>query len=151
MAETLKVRQALEVSGDVMEGDLESSQSLSLTVGQVNAYRSNIVADDYGVETMWGSTGGGVTAYSYGYIYSSHEVWVELRSSHASPEYALIKVPANVLTALPSEIGAQASAARLDGAALVDGTDYDAVDRIQVQRDAADGEGDATVSLYLFA
>jgi hypothetical protein len=150
MAETLRVRQGLEVSGQLLEGSLEASQSFTLTSGSAYISQSVIVADNYGTATLWAGASAPLTTFTYGYIYSDQDIYVQLKTDHGTPEYLLMLVPANTLVFLPGTAGGGTSA-RLDGAVLVDGTDYDAVVEIKAGRDAADDEGDATVSLYLFA
>jgi hypothetical protein len=108
-----------------------------------------IVADNYGTVTLWTTTDGGLTTFTHGWIFSDQDVVVELRTDNVSPEYASIFVKANVLTAITAKTSGNTTET-LDGAILVDGTDFDDVDRIEVQRDVADAIGDATVDLILF-
>lgn len=108
------------------------------------------VADNFGTATPWTTGDGGLTTFSFGLILSNQDVWVELRNDDSGvPEFVQLFVKANVPTFLPAKVGG-GTTERLDGAVLVDNTDYADVNRIEVQRDAADGVGDATVDLYLF-
>jgi len=107
------------------------------------------VADNFGTKIPWTTLDGGLTAYAFGLIISDQDLFVELRNTVGTPQFALVKVKAGVPTFIPGIVGATTTE-KLDGAVLVSGTDFQVVDRIEVQRDAADGVGDATVDLYLF-
>jgi len=150
MAVTLKIRQALIVDGREVEGSTLTSQSISLSSGQQYTVEGKTIADDYGEDVLWATGDGGLDTFTHGFIKSDQDVFVELQTDNATPEYILLEVKANVLTPLPGKAGGDDTES-IDGSDLVDGTDYDDVDQIRVQRNAADAQGDATVSLYLFA
>lgn len=151
MAVTLEVRQALIIDGRVVTGSKISNQSVTLTNGQAYVVESKTIADAYGEDALWASGDGGLDTFTNGWVYSDQDIVLQLRNDDTStPEYALLFVRANELTAIPAKIGG-GTADRLDGAALVDNADYADVDLIEVQRDAADGSGDAAVTLALFS
>lgn len=150
MAVTLKLQQVLKINGFVIEGSPSIEQEITLATGQLLQVLDKVVPDDYGSEVLWTAGEGGMTAYTHGFLFSDQDVWVELKTDNATPEYVLLEVKANILTALPAKAGGD-SVESLDAALLVDGTDYDDVARIEVQRNAADGVGDAIVDLFLFA
>ncbi len=124
--------------------------SISFTAGAVFALDGMVIPDNYSQATLWQTGQGNVTTFEFGLLISDVDLWVQLRNDDSgAAEYALIFVKAN----LPFYFGGKSGAGttdRLDGAVLVDNTDYADVDQIQVQRDVADAVGDATVALYLF-
>lgn len=150
MAHTLKLRQALIVDGQVVLGDKNVDQDITLSTGRAYCSTQVTVADNYGTATLWTTGDGGLTTFTHGFILSDQDLVVELRTDNGTPEYASIFVKANVLTFIPAKTSGNTTET-LDGAILVDGTDFDDVDRIEVQRDVADAIGDATVDLWLFA
>ena len=97
-------------------------------------------------QLMWTTLNGGITTYTQGLIISDQDLVVELRTDNGTAEFVLLKVKANQPQWLPAVVGGNTTES-LDGAALVDGTDFDDVDRIEVQNE---GTTAATVSLYLF-
>ena len=149
MAIELKVRQALVVNGNVVVGDRLNDTTITLASGQQFCATDVTVADNYGTALLWTSGDGGMTSYSHGWVYSDKDVVIELRSDNGTAEFVLMFVEADVLTALPAEIGGDTTES-LDGAILVDGTDHDTVDRVEVQNNVADAIGDASVSIFLF-
>lgn len=151
MAETLKLRQAVEVSGLEVVGDRLVSRSTALTTGQHYAVQSKVIADNYGEDVLWAAGDGGLDTFTHGFIFSTHDVWVQLRNDDTgAAEYVRLFVPANVLAFLPPKIAGNTTDA-FDGAVLVDNTDYADTDQIEVMRDAASGAGSAVVELHLFA
>lgn len=98
-------------------------------------------------QVLWTSGNGGVTTFTRGLLITDQDLYIERRNDDSgTPEYVLELIEANT----PYWFGAQTgggTSERLDGAALVDNTDYADVDRIEVQNP---GSTAATVSLYLF-
>ena len=129
------------------------ADSVDLTVGgQVFDTGNVTIADNYGQDILWQSGNGGMDGFDYLLFISNADVWIEIsNTTPATDERSLFFVPANALMALPSRNmgGFASTTSRLDGAALVDGTDYGDITEIRVQRDAADLAGDATVRLVL--
>lgn len=147
---TLAVRQALIVDGNVVEGATTTDQAISLTLGRAYTVLDVTVADNYGEDILWQASDGGIDEFTHCYIYSTQDIWVALRNDASSAEFVRLFIPANILAWLPGRVGGDGTNA-FDGAALAEGTDWDHVDRVEVYRDAADGQGDASVSLFMFA
>lgn len=129
---------------------------IELTVdGQVYDTGNVTIADNFGTAVLWDATAGsngGISSFDHLFFTSNADVWIELVNTvPATDERAYIFVPANTYLVLPSRyIGALATnTSRLDGANLVEATDFDEITQIKVQRDEADGVGDATVRLML--
>lgn len=150
MAIELKFVQALYVGDDLLIGSATSKQSITLSSGQSYVIQDKTIADNYGEDILWASGDGGLDNYTHGFIYSDQDLIVELKTDNGTPEYVLLEVKANVIASLPAIAGGNTTES-IDGAVLVDGTDYDDVVQISIQRDVADAVGDATVSLFLFA
>lgn len=150
MAIELKFVQALYVGDDLLIGSDTSKQSITLSSGQSYVIQDKTIADNYGEDILWASGDGGLDNYTHGFIYSDQDLIVELKTDNGTPEYVLLEVKANVIASLPAIAGGNTTES-IDGAVLVDGTDYDDVVQIRIQRDVADAVGDATVSLFLFA
>lgn len=150
MAIELKFVQALYVGDDLLIGSATSKQSITLSSGQSYVIQDKTIADNYGEDILWASGDGGLDNYTHGFIYSDQDLIVELKTDNGTPEYVLLEVKANVIASLPAIAGGNTTES-IDGAVLVDGTDYDDVVQIRIQRDVADAVGDATVSLFLFA
>jgi len=146
---TLKLKQALIIDGKVVEGSEHTPTTITLANGGYHSAQDIVVADAFGTATLWTTLGGGLTTYTHGFIISNKDGKVELRTDNGTPEFVLLEVKAGVLTFLPGIVGGDTTES-LDGAILVDGTDFDDVDRIEFQRDAAESSGDALVSLHLF-
>lgn len=150
MAVTLNLRQAIKVDGLVLTGDELVDQSITLTTGQHYAVQAKVVADNYGEDVLWATGDGGLDTFTYGFVFSDQDIWIQLRNDDAgAAEYVRLFIPANTLGFLPGKCAGNTSDA-FDGAVLVDDTDYADTDQIEVMRDAADGIGDATVDLHLF-
>ena len=132
-------------------GSLTTPVEVTLTDGLVHETRA-IVADDYGVETLWTKGDGNLDTFEFLWFLSDADVVLELRTDMAADEYILLPIKASVPFILAGDDAAgHDTATRLDGSALVEATDYAQVDRITVGRDAADAAGDATVHLVLGA
>ena len=123
--------------------------TLSLTNGTV--YRTSVVIPDaYGTDVVWQTGGGGFDSFELGLIVSNQDLALEFRTDAGTAGYATTLLKANVPYYFSPKLGT-ANAATLDGDELVDDTDYNDVDRISVQRNVADNQGDALVRLWLFA
>lgn len=123
----------------------------TITNGHVYEVRGQC-DDDYGTATLWATGDGDMDKFELLYIISDADVYIEMRTDMGTPEYTLFEIKANVPTILTSDnVGAQAAAARLDAAVLVEDTDFAQVDRIVVQRDVAADAGDALVHMVLFS
>lgn len=132
-------------------GSLATPFHFDITNGLVHEVRA-IVADDYGVEKLWGTGDGNLDNFELLWFLSDVDVFLELRSDMAADEFILIEVKADVPLILTSDdMAGHDTASRLDGAVLVEATDYAQVDQITVGNDAADAAGDAKVHLVLFA
>jgi hypothetical protein len=97
-------------------------------------------------QLMWTTLNAGVTTFTQGLLITDQDLYIELRTDNGTPEYVLLWVKANTPFWFSGRVGGNTTES-LDGAILVDGTDYDDVDRIEVQND---GTTAATISLYLF-
>ena len=110
---------------------------------------SNIVVpDDYGVVTLWDSGDVGLTDFSIAFLVTDKPLVLELHSSGGNRSLA-IKLVADV----PYYIHGSGILTSNSGSIVSDGsetTDFDSVDRIRVQRNVADGNGDASVNWYIF-
>lgn len=105
------------------------------------------LAASSGGQSMWTTGNGGITTFTRGLIISDQDIFVERRNDDSgAAEFSLELIEANV----PFWFGAKTGAGtteRLDGATLVDNTDFADVDRIECQNE---GTTAAIVSLYLF-
>lgn len=146
---SLKLTFQADVDSKLLHGDKFTPIEISLS-NPVYRVEQTTVADNYGTKTLWTTGDGGITTFSFGLIISTQDLWVAFRNDDSgTPEYVKIFIKANVPTFIPAKAGGNTTES-LDGAVLVDNTDYADVDRIEVQRDAADGVGDAVVDFYLF-
>lgn len=151
---TLTIRREVKLVDDagndiVTLGDrFEPLEEITTVSGEYYLHKA-VIADNYGRETLWQSSVGGISDFRLLYIEADAQVHVELRTDNATPEYALFKCgPGTPLMFTANDLGADAVES-LDGAALVEGTDFDQINRIVVQRDEAESEGDANVTILL--
>ena len=151
---TLTVYQKVELTlpdGELFEiGSLITPKTLTLTNG--NKYdTTKTIADNYGKDVLWATGYGGMDTFEVALVYSDTDVVLELKTDNATPEYVLIAIQGGVWHVLltTDNVGGDTTES-LDGAALVDGTDYDQIAQINVQNDAAEAAGDAVVRLILF-
>ena len=151
MSTTLKLLRRLKYDGGLdIFGSERVAVDLTITNGTEFSVTDVIVADNFGTVTLWTAGNGGITTFELGWIISSHDGFMELRNDDSgTPEFMLVFVKANVPTPVPPFFGSSTSA-RIDGADLINNTDYADTDRIQFQREAADGVGDASIDIYLF-
>lgn len=143
---TIKVAHEVTIDGVSLTGASRLNLTTLSDVTSVDFCVQDIsVAATNTSQILW-STGNGVTTFLRGLLITDQDLVIELRTDNGSPEYVLLFVDANVPFWFTGNAGGNTTES-LDGAALVDGTDYDDVDRIEVQNE---GSSAATVSLYLF-
>jgi len=130
-------------------GSASPANTLTLTNGR--KYEAIVqIADDYTADTIWETGDGGMATFEVLLLYSDNAIVLELRSDVAGDEFVLLKLQGGVWHMLTTDdIGGYPTATRLDGAVLVEDTDFAQVDQINVQRDVADAIGDAEVHLIL--
>lgn len=155
MTQVLQLSLAVLGENERKFGEKRSPSNFTVD-GKVYDTGNIVVADNFGTAVLWditaGSNGGLSTGFDWLLFTTNADVFLELVNAvPATDERALIFVPANTYVILPSRyIGAVATnTSRLDGANMVEATDYDEITQIKVQRDEADGVGDATVRLML--
>ena len=132
-------------------GHLTVPEEFTITNGHI--YEAwTTVEDDYDYETLWAKGDGDMDTFELLYLVSDADVYVELKTDMGTAEYALIEVKANIPLILTSDnIGANVTGARLDGALLVEDTDFAQVIEIVVQRDVVADAGDAKVQMVMFS
>lgn len=142
----------VKITHEVSIGGVTVTNNANLTATTLSALtsfdfcvRDLSVAASNTSQVLWAS-GNGVTSFTAGLLVSSQDLYLELRNSLGTPEYTLIEIKAGV----PYWFGAHnggGTTERADGSALTDGTDFENIDRIEVQNE---GSSAATVSLFLF-
>ena len=107
---------------------------------------SEVVPDEYGVVTLWEQGDGGITNFDFGYIETDQDCLVELHD--ASSGISVVRpLKAGVPWYIHNEkVKAAANDILTDQTQT---TSFDKVDRIKVQRNVADNEGDARVRFVL--
>ena len=111
-----------------------------------------MVADDYGVETLWTTGDGNLDTFEFLWFLSDANVFLEFRTDMGTEEFLVLPVQANVPFILVRDDAAgHTTTTRLDGSQLVEDTDWAQIDKIAVCRNEADAAGDATVHLVLGA
>lgn len=154
MATTVEITTHLKVTvgGVVKEyGSKLLPVEFDITEGHVYEVRT-LVADDYDTAILWATGDGDMDNFKLLYIISDADIYIELRSDMGTAEYALFEVKAGVPLIFASDnMGAQAAAARLDGAILVEDTDFAQIDQIVAGRDVADAAGDAQIYMVLLS
>jgi hypothetical protein len=143
---TIKVYHEVTIDNVTLTGDRLSPITLSDVTKLAYCVQDVAVAVSSTSLILWTTGSAGITTFTRGLIVSDQDLYVELRTDNASAEFAIVKVEANQPTWLGAVSGGSTTEA-LDGATLVDGTDFDDVDRIEVQNE---GTTAATVSLFLF-
>ena len=106
-----------------------------------------IVADNYTAVTMWTAGDSGVSNFDVGIILSDQAVLAEFRSTAGTPDYAAIGIAANVPFIFSSDDFVAITSAIVSTTVQTSTT---LLDRIVVQRNVANGQGDADVTLMLF-
>lgn len=150
---TVEITQHLKVTvgGVVKEyGSLTTPVEMDLTNDHVYEVRTQI-DDDYLDEVIWTTGDGAVDTFELLWFVSDADVFLELRNTMVGDEFILIECKANVPILISSDdIAGHDTATRFDDAQLIEATDWDQCDQVSVQRNVADGAGDATVHLVLF-
>ena len=99
---------------------------------------------------IWQTGQGNLDDFELLWFVSDADVFLELRNTHSTDEFILIKCVANIPLILSAdEIAGYQTSTRIDDGQLVEATDWDQCDQITVQRNVADAAGDATVHLVL--
>jgi hypothetical protein len=142
---TIKVYHEITVDGKTITGDRLAATTLSDVTNMV-AYLTVSVAATNTSQVLWATTNAGITTFTRACIISDQDIFVELRNDNGTAEYAIILVEANTPFWIGAELGADTTESA-DGAALVDGTDFDDIDRIEVQNE---GSTAANVQLLMF-
>lgn len=131
------------------DNDQFTRTTINLTNGDV-LHVKRTVADAYGNDVLWEDGAGGFDSFELGLIVSNQDLAVELRNDNGTADAVLVFIEANIPFYFGPSLGAASGSEAVDGSDLEDNTDYHTVDQIAVQRDEADGEGDAEVELWLF-
>lgn len=149
---TLAIRQALIVDGNIEQGDVHASTTISLTAGQSYVVEDLVVEDGFGETKIWETGEGGMTLFEKGYILSDIDCWVQLENDDtgSNTEKIRFQLFAGIITPLPPKFGGN-TVDETDGVAWSDNTEFADCKEIWVHNDNAADGGDATVSLYLFA
>lgn len=141
---------------DILQGKMDFGDKrtpVNRTVdGKVFDTGSQVIADNFGNATIWQTTQGGLAGFDHLLFWCDVDVFLELANTTPNPdERAIIFVPGGTLVSLPSRYiaGYASNTSRLDGANMVEATDYDDILEIRIQRDEADAVGDATYRLVL--
>jgi len=146
MAE-IKVYHEVTVGGKTLVGDRLVGVTLSDITKVAYCVQEVSIAISNTSQLMWSSGNGGITTFTRGLIISDQDIYVEFRNDDTGTvEFGLFLMEANQ----PYWFGAKGgfnTTESLDGAALVDNTDFADIDRIEVQNE---GSTAAVVSLYLF-
>ncbi len=152
MAENISITWFWEIVGkpDVRGGSKATPITFSLTNG-TPSYDEKILADNYTADVLWTAGEGGKDTFELMMIVSDVAVFIGIRNDAGSPEYAVHQLAPNIPFILGSDDLYANTTDVLDGAILVDGTDYNQIDRIEVQRDVADGIGDAKVKIWVWS
>jgi len=130
-------------------GDLATPKTLTLTNG-TKFEIIDVIADDFGQDVLWTTGEGGMDTFEVMLVYSDADIWLEFRTDlGAGAQFIIHKLQGGVWHLLTSDDLASAAATVLDGAVLVDDTDFAQIDRIEAYRDAVADAGDAIVHLIL--
>ncbi len=156
MASTFKVAFEFAVRsslGKVLQslGDRFIRTTITPTLGIVFDV-GDVIADNFGQDTLWTTGQGGIDTFEYLFFLSDVDVYLEVANTDTSPdERFLVLVRGGIPLVIPGGLmgGYGSDTSRLDGSVLVLSTDYDNITEIRVQRDEAEGVGDATVRLML--
>jgi hypothetical protein len=142
----IKIGHEVTVDGVSLTGSSRLNLTTLSDITSVDFCVQNIsVAATNTSQVLWAS-GNGVTTFLRGLIITDQDIVVELRTDNATAEFPLFFIDANVPFWFTQDAAGDTTES-LDGAALVEGTDYDQIDRIECQNE---GSSAATVSLYLF-
>ena len=144
---TIKVYHEVTVDGVTLTGDRLSGITLSDVTKVAYCVQKVSVAASSTAQLLWTTANGGIVTFTRGLIITDQDLFAELRNDDTGTvEFGLMLIEANQ----PQWFGAKGgfnTTESLDGAALVDNTDFADIDRIEVQNEGATA---AVVSLYLF-
>jgi len=151
---TVSITQHLTVTvgGVVKEfGSLTVPVEFDITNDHVYEVRTQI-DDNYLDEVIWTTGDGAVDTFELLWFVSDADVFLELRNTQATDEFLLIECKANVPIIISSDDigGNDSGTSHINDIQLLEATHFDQCDQITVQRNVADGAGDATVHLVLF-
>jgi hypothetical protein len=141
----VKVYHEITVDGVTQTGGRLAATTLTVTKLAYSIIDASVAASST-AQLLWTTANGGITTFTQGYIISDQDIYIELRTDNVTAEFVLMLVKANTPFWFSGTAGGNTTES-LDGATLVDGTDFDDVDRIEVQNE---GTTAATVSLFLF-
>jgi len=148
MARTLKLlHQLIDPSDDtILFGSNTRRNDVPIPGDEI--YRTTVtVADDYAVENLWTTGDGGVESFKLALILTNQNILVEMRNDDGTPKFIESRVVANCPCYLGDASAGGTSSIFTDG---TETTAEGAIDRIEAQRNVANGQGDATVTLVLF-
>ena len=138
------------IVGEFTEYDFEVGSRATPTTFQITGNRYDtftVVEDGYGVQTLWSTGDGGFGTFVIGFIETDQDCIVELYDSASG-----IAVARPLKAKVPYYLH-NSSMDAVAGDILTDGSESSLareIERIKVQRNVADGEGDANVRLLLF-
>lgn len=142
---TIKAYTEITVDGKTITGNRLSPVTLTVT-SLAYSIQGITLAVAPASQLMWTTANGGITTYTLGYLLSTQDIYIERRTDNATPEFSVELVKADVPFWFTGTVGGDTTES-LDGVALVDGTDIDDVDRIEIQNASSTA---ATVSMFLF-
>ena len=152
--ETVKIWTHLEVTlGSATKefGHKTVPEEFTITNGHIFEARAQI-DENYQDDVLWNSGEGGLDKFELLWFESDADVFLELRTDMAADEYLIIEVKAGIPLILTSDdMAGHNTAARFDGAVLVEDTDWAQCDQIAAQRNVAAAGGNALVHLVLFS
>ncbi len=134
----------VDLDGSVLQGDLDTPVTLTLTGDKSVSTKSLVTGNT--LDVLWTTGNNGLDTFDVAIVQTDQTVWVEFRTQQSTPEFITIELTATNPLILTSDNIGGFTTARLDGAALVDDTDFGQVDRISVQND---GASTATICLTL--
>jgi len=144
---TIKVYHEVSIGGVTLTGDRLAAVTLADITKLVYCLKAISIAGSSAGQLLWTSGNGGITTFTRGLIITNQDLFVELRNDDTGTvEFGLMLLEANT----PSWFGAKGgfnTTESLDGAVLVDNTDFSDIDRIECQNE---GTTAAVVSLFLF-
>jgi hypothetical protein len=141
---TISFTSHVDLDDSKLQGDLDTPVTLTVTGDKVLTTKTLVTGNT--LDVLWTTGEGGLATFDVLIIETTADVWIELRTEQSTPEFITIEVTASNPLILTSDNVGGFTTARLDGAALVDDTDYGQVDRISAQND---GSGSAIVTLSM--
>lgn len=142
---TLSFTSHVDLDSVTEQGSLVTPVTLTITGDKVFATKSVVTGNT--LDVLWTTGEGGLATFDVAVITTDNDVWIEFRTEQGTPEFVTLEVTSTNPLILTSDNLGGFTTARLDGAALVDDTDYGQVDRISVQND---GASTAIVSVRLY-